>query len=755
MAKSLIGETLGGYQITDQIGKGGMATIYKAFQPSLEREVAIKILPPYYAEQDESFIARFKREAKAIANLQHQNILMVMDTGRDGDYFYIVMEYIPAGTLKELINERPLSLKEISNLINQMADALDYAHGKGVVHRDIKPSNILMRRDDWALLTDFGLAKMVGGSLLTQSGMTVGTPAYMSPEQGSGATIDSRTDIYALGVMLYEMTVGEVPYTAETPMAVVIKHITEPLPMPRAKNPDLPEEVQRIILKALAKSPDDRYQTAGDMAKALAEAANGAPDWAANGIDTLIDEAAAGALPPASTLVHEESAEEPAAVAVETAPVETLVHTPAGSTQVAAQGGRNPWKWVAIAMGVIAILLIGIFGTIAFMNGQEEQAVADDAPATEIQPNVQPDIQPSNPPDSGNGNGQPGNGANGGLGVIPLPPPPPDDMLVYDAPWEQAFELMEAGEFGQARMAFYQALLEEPNHWEEFIGVIDTAYEDIGPGFAAELLTSALQTVPDAADYLENYSWLGWLRLEADQPGGAMQAFAYVINQALDDPEYSEAYDGFYYAVSESERRADGIRYLERLEESGVENSALFNVMANLFDETGESDRALALRQRAVEVDSDNSWLHVDLAYTYIDIDDYGQAEVALARAFELGIHDPYVFESIGWAYLEMEMYGQAEESFHRFIEMNSDDPWGFMGLAWVYLYGDYNQGEIPNLVDEAYQRGQEDAPLLTDIGWLFQDSDNCEQAVPFYEEALALDPGYYDAEEGIRECGE
>jgi serine/threonine-protein kinase len=264
----LIGQTLGRYRIVEALGEGGMAQVFKAFQPGLERVVAVKVLPEYYM-RDERFLARFQREAQAIAHLSHPNILPVYDFGREGNLTYIVMQYVDGGTLKALLEDE-LSYERVSDLLGQAADALDYAHGQGILHRDVKPTNMLIERGQRVLLSDFGLAKMVGDQeSITATGVGIGTPAYMSPEQGQGEGVDARTDVYALGVVLYEMVTGRVPFRAETPMAVIIKHVTAPLPLPRSINPAVPESVEAIILKALAKDKEDRYASAGAMMKAF------------------------------------------------------------------------------------------------------------------------------------------------------------------------------------------------------------------------------------------------------------------------------------------------------------------------------------------------------------------------------------------------------------------------------------------------------------------------------------------------------
>jgi serine/threonine protein kinase len=281
--EGLIGQTLGQYRIIEQIGEGGMAAVFKAYQPGLNREVALKVLPPYFAKK-EDFVERFTREAQAIGNLHHPNILPVYDTGQDKGYSYLAMRFIPqARTLSDEMKS-PLKTERIVELITQIAGALDQAHKAGIIHRDVKPSNVLLD-GSWALLSDFGLAKMVeGASELTGTGVGMGTPAYMSPEQGMGKKVDHRTDIYALGIILYEMLTGIVPHRAETPIGTVMRRINEPLPLPRSINPNLPEAVERVLLKALATDPTQRFESTGALAAALKEAFGPNPDQVLAGV---------------------------------------------------------------------------------------------------------------------------------------------------------------------------------------------------------------------------------------------------------------------------------------------------------------------------------------------------------------------------------------------------------------------------------------------------------------------------------------
>lgn len=287
---NLIGQNLGPYRILEQIGRGGMATVYKAYQPAMDRYVAIKVLPAHFM-QDPTFVERFEREARTIARLEHPHILPVHDYGKTPDgVTYIVMRYVEAGTMSDLLKQSRLSLNEIIRLFSQVGDALAYAHEQGVIHRDMKPSNILVDTRGQPFLTDFGLARMVEGDSNLTGSMLIGTPAYMAPEQGQGQPADKRTDIYALGIILYEMVTGQTPFEAETPMAVMIKHMTEALPLPSQLNPDLPPAIERVILKALAKQPQARYQNVADMIKALQEALSETPTLPSIPKPTLISD---------------------------------------------------------------------------------------------------------------------------------------------------------------------------------------------------------------------------------------------------------------------------------------------------------------------------------------------------------------------------------------------------------------------------------------------------------------------------------
>ena len=273
----LEGKNLGKYRILEPLGRGGMAQVYKAYHPQLDRYVAIKILRSDLVEEVE-FLARFRREARAVAALRHPHIVQIYDFDAQGDLYYMVMELLEGDTLKAYFNsmrvrDERLPLGETVRIFSDVLDGLSYAHGEGIIHRDLKPANIMLTRRGQAVLTDFGIAQIVGGTQYTVSGALMGTLSYMAPEQGLDGHCDVRSDIYSLGIAYYEALTGKVPFDADTPLAILMKHINDPLPMPRKVDPDIPELFERVALKALAKSAEDRFQNAAEMADALTGAA--------------------------------------------------------------------------------------------------------------------------------------------------------------------------------------------------------------------------------------------------------------------------------------------------------------------------------------------------------------------------------------------------------------------------------------------------------------------------------------------------
>lgn len=281
-SSQLLGQSLGTCAIQRLIGRGGMGAVYLAQQIRPRREVAVKVFMPALlldGSQRAEFLARFRREADAIAALDHINIVPLYEYGEQNEVAYLVMPYVTGGTLRERLEKRGiLSFNDVVSIIEQAAAALDYAHEQGIIHRDLKPGNILFHADGRVLLADFGLAKIVNEAAesaqempsgITSAGTIIGTPEYFSPEQSTGNLVDRRTDIYSLGIVLYQMLSGHVPFTGATPVAIAVKHTTEEPPSLMQYNSAIPRGVEAVIMKAIAKKPEQRYNSAGELARAL------------------------------------------------------------------------------------------------------------------------------------------------------------------------------------------------------------------------------------------------------------------------------------------------------------------------------------------------------------------------------------------------------------------------------------------------------------------------------------------------------
>lgn len=273
---SLAGRELGPYRLIEGVGRGGMAEVYLAEDQRLERRVAVKVLPAAMA-MEQTFRARFEREARAAAKLQHPHILPVYDYGQQDGITYLVMPYITGGSLAQVIAQArgPLPVNKAMQWADEIASALQYAHDQNIIHRDVKPGNMLIGPGEHILLSDFGIAKVMDATTsLTNTGTSVGSPEYMAPEQARGAA-DYRSDIYALGIVIFQMLAGRVPFSASTPMQVMMQHVQQPPPALRSLNPALSPQVEAVVLSALAKDPAQRFQSASALAEALKAAATG------------------------------------------------------------------------------------------------------------------------------------------------------------------------------------------------------------------------------------------------------------------------------------------------------------------------------------------------------------------------------------------------------------------------------------------------------------------------------------------------
>lgn len=276
MSDELVGKRVGGYEIIEVVGRGGMAVVYRAHQISMNRVVAIKILPRQFLN-DETYMQRFNREVRIVAQLEHRNIVPVHDYGEFEEQPYIVMRFMDGGSVDDEIRRSGmLPMARMLDFVTQIAPALDYAHSKGVLHRDLKPSNILLDDDGGAYLTDFGIARLMGDASAGMSAVTthgvIGTPSYMSPEQAQGKPMDGRSDLYALGVSMFEMATGARPFEGDTPYSIAVLQVTAQPPSPRTMNSSIPPAVERVILKAMNKQPENRYPTAVALAEALSMA---------------------------------------------------------------------------------------------------------------------------------------------------------------------------------------------------------------------------------------------------------------------------------------------------------------------------------------------------------------------------------------------------------------------------------------------------------------------------------------------------
>jgi serine/threonine-protein kinase len=409
---------IGRYQIRGVLGQGGMAVVYRGYDPHFEREVAVKVLGGDLPD-DPQFRMRFQREAKIIASLDHPAIVPVYDFGEDNGELYLVMRLMKGGTLTARMQEGPLSPPQIAAIFSRIASALDEAHARGIVHRDLKPANILFDQRDTSYLADFGIVKLSNSTLAMTGEAVVGTPAYMSPEQMKGETIDGRSDIYSLGAVLYQALTGKQAYRADTPVALAMKHLTEPVPDLMAARPDLPTAFGQIINHSMAKRREDRYATAGEMAAELEAACRAEATQAIRHDPTrvmaqpapTVSRPAPPVTPPATTPARAVSPAPPPPVAVPAAAPPAATSRPATGRTALIAGGLllllllcAGGAFAAYQSGLLGGLLgtaeptpVAAVATEAIVPTATSQPTATAEPPTDT-PMVEPTLRPTNTP---------------------------------------------------------------------------------------------------------------------------------------------------------------------------------------------------------------------------------------------------------------------------------------------------------------------------------------------------------------------
>lgn len=753
---NLIGVTLGRFEILSELGRGGMAVVYKARQSDLDRIVALKILPPGMTH-DASYIARFQQEARSVARLEHPHIMPIYEIGESNGLHFIAMKFIQGRTLKELMQqEGALSVRRSAEILAQVGDALDYAHRQGVIHRDIKPSNIMITEEGWAYLTDFGLARGTDGASggLTMTGTVMGTPEYMSPEQAQGLpSVGPPTDIYALGVVLYELLTGTFPFQAETPMAMLAARLMHAPTPPRDVRGDLPPAVEDVVMRALARKPEARFASSAEMVAALRAAAGiGSAPHAQPPITPQAGMPAVGetlvvgrgvAAPPASAQGSTPAYVQPMATPpAQTIPAPRAAPTPAPnlpplpSTPVpgATLGApaSKPKTGLFIGIGAAALLLIvAVVGGLAMI-----------------------------------GRPRPG----------PDPQPAPTSAQVASL-IQQGDDALAAGSIDKALATYQQAADQSAGNIAALRGIA-IAHNLRGDWPQAERSATALVNAALADDQA---AALG-LTLLADaiaSQGGASEAaepmqqaldldstlaLAHAINANLMASQAADRHDtaAMDAALGEADKAVDSLG-----DEPAALQALTYNAIAVTFQRDYElSSSADSLTesesdyQRAIDLLPNIALFHSNLGYLYTGAERYDQARAAFQQALDLDPSYAQAQIGIGWSYYHQGETDKASAAFDAALKVDPDSADAYFAKGRL-AYDSEDYAAAIDQFAQAAQRNRRSAAAQAFLGeaYLFSgfNNDNSEQqaadyqrAADAYQAALAINPNDALAASGL-----
>ncbi len=807
---NLVGTTLGQYQIVELIGEGGMASVYKAWQPSLRRYVALKVLAPHLADEA-GFVKRFEHEAAAAANLRHTHIVTIHDVGTENGYHYIAMEFIEGTSLEERIRSGgAVAPEQVVEIISQIGSALDYAHQRGFIHRDIKPANVLVDAAGRAVLTDFGIAKAVSGSGIagppTRAGSIFGTPHYMSPEQVKEEPLDHRTDLYSLGIVCYEMLSGEVPFDATTTHSILYAQVhNAPAPL-RGVNPAVPAPVEAVVNRMLVKEREGRYDSAGEFAMALAQAVAGV--WPEEvGEATLV-----GAMVPTGAAV------------METLPGGEVV-TP---TRRRAPARRRRWPLAlgaAVALGVVLILGALVAAVVLRGRGDSLETRLAEAQAALADGRYEEAIGAF---EAVLGKDADNVAALRGMGeayeaqeqwqaasewyekwtqVVPDDPEVRLKLgwiLYHDgdyelaavqfkrvtglrADWKEGWEGLGKAYY---ELASYREAVEvlgkwadlEPNQVDPY-RLLTTSGISMGDHVLAE--ENGLrwaELVPDDAVAFRN---LGWAYYGQGKHDEAVRAFE---QAAKLDPNAPDTYRGLALSYRDKGDGAGSIPYFARWAELDPGSAAAFRGLGWAYHGQGEYELAVVAFRRAAELEPDVVGAYWGLGLSYSKLGDDESAAEAYQRWIALDPSDARPYQNLGWINYRWGSLDKAIEVFKKALKLEPDSASAHRGLGVCYTAQGNNAEALSHHVrwadlepnnaeaqmaagwahfrvqqyEEARNRFAQAISLRADLagayaglGWTYLQLGNCDRAVSSFETALGLDPENQPALDGLEECKE
>jgi serine/threonine-protein kinase len=723
--------TVGRYEIREELGRGGMAVVYRAFDPHFKREVALKVMAGELLE-DARLRARFEREAQTIAAMEHPAIVPVYDFGEDDGHLFLVMRLMTGETLADRLRQGPLPVAECASLLERIGSALDRAHSQGVIHRDIKPSNILFDQYGDPYLADFGIARVTESSATLTGESVIGTPAYMSPEQVYGdRPVDGRSDIYSLGVVCYEMLTGRQPFKDDTPARVMMKHVMAPTPSLRAANPHLPADVEAVVTRAMAKESDARFATAGELARAMRAAATTAK--AARPIReppaTVAQEVAA----PSMATQESTATEMAGAIAGE----KTVV-TPAPGSR--AQKGRSRRALLLGALALVLLLVVAGTGALlanrllpgseASAGDMETAATADEAEAVA---NGGEDAQEAS------GDGAVAAAATPRPTHTPQPTPSLDELL------QAADEYLQVGDADGARQAYDTAIALQPDdptlyvrraETERLLGDPQAAVDDYSraveldpqePAYYAARGSILRDDLGDAEGALEDHQHavelapkgaafqreLAQTLRDVGEPQAALAHANEAISLEPDNPENYAARGQFYYMQGDLERAIADYDHALMLDPQMADVHAGRGIA---YRELGEPETALGDFGEAIALRPDFAPYYEERALTYRDsLEDPETALPDFEQAVMLDPDNPDVYLERAVNFIQLQDAGAALADLGQCLARAPDQYWCYWHRAWLHdSLGEIEQAvaDFQAFLDTVYEDEKNDERL-------------------------------------------